>query len=150
MLKVSCVSSVFSLRSVSTSPRRYSRIVSALDHWHLLSRDCVLIYSCIFSAWASLIAQLVKNLPVMQFKFWVGKIHWRRDRLPTPEFLVFSCGSAGKESTCNAGDLGSVSGLRRSPGEGKGYPPPYSVLENPMDAIVHGVEESDTTERLSL
>ena len=66
MFKVSCVSSVFSSWSVSTSPRQYSRIVPALDHWHLLSRDYVLIYSCIFRAWASLLAQLVKNLPAMQ------------------------------------------------------------------------------------
>ena len=43
------------------------------------------------------------------------------------------------------GDLGSVPGLGRSPGEGKGYPLQYSGLENPMDCIVHGVTESDTT-----
>ena len=52
----------------------------------------------------------------------VRKIHWRRARLPTPVFLGFLCGSAGKESACNIGDLGSISGLGRSPGEGKGYP----------------------------
>ena len=59
-------------------------------------------------AWASLIAQLVKNLPAMQetpVQFLVGKIHWRRDRLPTPVFLGFLCGSAGKESTCNVDSL---------------------------------------------
>ena len=53
-------------------------------------------------------AQLVKNPPAMQetwFNSWVGKIPWRRDRLPTPVFLGFPCGLAGKESTCNAGDL---------------------------------------------
>ena len=44
--------------------------------------------------------------------------------------LGFPCGSAGKESTCNAGDLGSIPGLWRSPGEGKGYPLRYSGLEN--------------------
>ena len=53
-------------------------------------------------------------------------IHWRRDRLPTPVFLGFPCGAAGKESTCNAGDLGLIPGLGRSPGEGKGYPLQYS------------------------
>ena len=56
---------------------------------------------------AALIAQLVKNLPAMQktrFDSWVGKIPWRRDKLPTPVFLDFPGGSAGKESTCNAGD----------------------------------------------
>ena len=51
----------------------------------------------------------------------------------------FCCGSAGKESTCNAGDLDLIPGLRISPGEGKGYPLQYSGLENSMDCIVHGV-----------
>ena len=41
--------------------------------------------------------------------------------LPTPVFLGFPCGSAGKEPTCNAGDLGSIHELGRFPGEGKGY-----------------------------
>ena len=50
----------------------------------------------------------------------------------------FPCGSAGKESACNAGDLGSIPGLWRYPGEGKGYPLQYSGLENSMDCIVHG------------
>ena len=63
-----------------------------------------------------------------QFDSWVEKIHWRRDRLPTPVFLGFSGGSAGKESACNAGDLGSIPGLGRSCGEGKGYPLQYSGL----------------------
>jgi len=54
-------------------------------------------------------------------------------------FLGFPCGSAGKESTCGTGDLGSTPGLGRSPGEGKGYLLQYSGLENSMDCIVHGV-----------
>ena len=78
------------------------------------------------------------------FNPWVRKIPWRRDRLPTPVFLGFPGGSAGKESACNAGDLGSVPGLGRSPGEGKSYPLQYSGLENPMDCIVHGVTKSWT------
>ena len=45
----------------------------------------------------------------------------------------FPCGSAGKESACSAGDLGSVPGLGRSPREGKGYPLQYSGLGNSMD-----------------
>ena len=53
--------------------------------------------------------------------------------------LSFPGSSAGKESTCSAGDLGSVPGLGRSSGEGKGYPLQYSGLENSMDCIVHGV-----------
>jgi len=69
---------------------------------------------------------------------------WRRDRLPTPVFLVFPCDSAGKESTCNVGDLDSIPGLGRSLGEGKGYPFQYSGLENSMECIVHGVTKSQT------
>ena len=58
--------------------------------------------------------------------------------------MGFPCGSGGKESTCNAGDLGSIPGLGRSPGEGKGYPPQHSGLENSKDYIVHGVSKSQT------
>ena len=64
--------------------------------------------------------------------------------------LGFPCGSAGKESACNAGDLNSIPGLGRYHGEGKGFPLQDFGLENSMDCIVHGVAESDTTERLSL
>ena len=56
----------------------------------------------------------------------------------------FPPGSAGKESACHAGDLGSIPGLGRSPEEGKGYPLQYSALENSMDYIVHGVAKSPT------
>ena len=65
--------------------------------------------------------------------------------------MDFPGGSAGKESACNAGDLGSIPGSGRSPGEGNGNPLRYSCLENPMDrgawqAIVYEVsKESDTT-----
>ena len=63
---------------------------------------------------------------------------------------IFPGGSDGKASAYNAGDLGSIPGLRRSPGEGNVNPLQYSCLENPMDrawhAIFHGVaKESDTT-----
>ena len=58
--------------------------------------------------------------------------------------MGFPGGSAGKESICNAGDLGSVPGLGRSPGEGTGYPLQYSGLENSMDCIVYGVIKSWT------
>ena len=88
-------------------------------------------------------AQLLKNPPAMQ-ETWVGKIPWRQERLPTPVFLGFPCGSAGKESTCNVGDLGSMPGLGRSTGEGNSYPLQYSSLENSMDPIVHGVTKSRT------
>ena len=59
-----------------------------------------------------------------------------------------------KNLLANAGDVGLISGSERSPGGGKGNPPPYSCLGNPVDrgawwAKVHGIaKESDTTERL--
>ena len=58
--------------------------------------------------------------------------------------MGFPGGSAGKESACNAGDLGSIPGLGRSPGKGNGYPLQYSGLENSMDYIVHGITKSRT------
>ena len=65
---------------------------------------------------------------------WVGFWH----------LLGFPFGSAGKESACNAGDMGLILGLGRSSGEGKGYPFQYSGLENSGDFIVHGVAKSQT------
>ena len=63
--------------------------------------------------------------------------------------MGFPCGSAGKESACNVGDLGSIPGLGRYPGEGKGYLLQYAGLENSMDSP-RGRKELHTTERLSL
>ena len=64
-------------------------------------------------------------------------------------FLMVPCGSDGKESACNVGDLGSIPLLRRCPGEGKGYPLQYSCLENSMNrgawqATVPGIPKSWT------
>ena len=72
-------------------------------------------------------ASLPPLLPVAARESKGGSVSGRRalpsiSLLPTPVFLGFPCGSAGKESTCNAGDLDSIPGLGRSPGEGKGYP----------------------------
>ena len=58
--------------------------------------------------------------------------------------MGFPRGSADKESTHNAGDLGLIPGLGRSPGEGNGYLLQYSGLENSMDSIVHGIAKSQT------
>ena len=71
--------------------------------------------------------------------------------------MVFDlpCSSDGKESACNAGDLGSIPGLGKSPGEGNGNSLQHSCLENPMDrgawwATVHGVTKSWTHRKHTL
>ena len=87
---------------------------------------------------------------VMDREAWYAAVHGvtksqTRQRDWTELNWSFSCGSAGKESTCNAGDLGSILGLGRLPGEGKDYPLQYSGLENSMDCIVYGIAASDMT-----
>ena len=67
-------------------------------------------------------------------------MHWREDKWPTLVFSGCPCGSAGKESTCSEGGLGSIPGLGRSPGEGKEYPLQYADLEISMDYIVHELQ----------
>ena len=70
-----------------------------------------------------------------------------KDRLPTSVFLGFPGGSVGKESACNAGDLGLVPGLGRSPGEGERLPiPVFSPGEFHGLYSPWGLKESDTTE----
>ena len=69
-----------------------------------------------------------------QFDPWVGKIHWRRDRLPTLVFSGFSCGSVGKESACNEETWFQSLSWEDPLKKGKaGYPLQYSGLENSMD-----------------
>ena len=71
----------------------------------------------------------------------LGPNHWNGgDKINFQELANvfgggFSCGSAAKESACNVGDLGSIPGLGRSPGEGKGYPLQYSGLENSVQSM---------------
>ena len=83
---------------------------------------------------------------------WVGKISWRRDRLPTPVFLGFPGGSVVKKPPANAEDMSSIPGLGRSPGEGNANPLQYSCLENSHGQrslagySPWGHKESDTTE----
>ena len=96
---------------------------------------------------ASLIAQLVKNLPAMQetlVQFLGQEDPLEKGYASHSSILSFPCGSAGKESASSVEDLGSTPGLGRSPGEGKGYFLQYSGLENSMDCIVHGVPKSWT------
>ena len=80
--------------------------------------------------WAILISAFASSSPA----FWMMYSVYR----------AFPCGSASKESAYSAGNLGSIPGLRRSHGEGKGYPFQYSGLENSMNCIVHGVTKSQT------
>ena len=126
---------------------------------------------------ASFRAQVVKNPPACRrpgFDPRVGKISWRKERLPTPVFwpgkfhgLYSSISGSGistgegigyplqyswtslvaqlvKESACSTGGLGLIPGLGRSPGEGKGYLLQYSDLEDSMNCIVHVVAKSQT------
>jgi len=65
-----------------------------------------------------------------RFDSWVRKIPWGRELQLTPVLLGFPGGSAGKESACDARDLGSIPRLGRSPGEGNSYPLQFSFLEN--------------------
>ena len=84
---------------------------------------------------------------------WVGKIPWRRDRLPTPVFLGLPGGSGGKESACNVGNLDSIPGLERSPGGGHGnlvfLPAETHGQTGLMGYSPWGHKELDMTERLS-
>ena len=83
----------------------------------------------------------MQETPV-QFLDWEDPLE--KGQATTTVFLGFSCGSTGKESACNVGDLDLIPGFGRSPGEGKGYPLQYSGLENSMNYTVHGVGMSQT------
>ena len=83
----------------------------------------------------------MQETPV-QFLGWEDPLE--KSRLPTPVFLGFPGGSDGKESACNAGDLGSIPVLGRSPGGRHGNQLQYSDLESSMDKGIHGVAKSWT------
>ena len=84
-------------------------LIPGLERYSGEGRGYPLEYS-----WISLVVQLVKNLPAIR-ETWVQSLGWkdlwRGERLPIPVFLGFPCGSAGKESACKAGDLGSIPGI---------------------------------------
>ena len=108
----------------------------------LVDASVIFSISPILSA-ASICLELIKFIVFHFFKilFHISKIVIKSLCKQIPG------GSDGKESACNAGDLGSIPGSGRSPGEGKGYPVQYSCQENPMDrgawqATVHGVAKS--------
>ena len=116
----------------SISPSNgYSGLISFRIDWF----DLFLVYSNIYlyvlflhiltKGWENFIAMSEKG------KFCCSNVGFYTSYLLyTPVFLGFPCGSAGKESACNAGGLGWIPGLERSPEEGKGYPLQYSGLEN--------------------
>ena len=101
--------------------------------WNLLVSN-LLIHSFKVYLFSTKVAQLVK-ICLQHRRPWfdssVSKICRRRHRLQTPVFLGFPGGSASRESACSVGDLGSIPGLGRSPGEGLGNPFQCSCLENP-------------------
>ena len=105
--------------------------------WHCLPQHRALGLSHLFVS--SLSASLHENVhslrmgPMFNFLFPTCK----------PQY-IFPCGSAGKESSCSAGNLGLIPGLGRSSGEGNSYPLQDSGLENSMDCTVYGVAKSQT------
>ena len=113
--------------------------------------DGVIVDNLIFSLkkknyWS--IVDLFIQHPV-SFKYttkWISYTytHSFLDSFLTQVIADFPCGSAGKESACNVGDLSSIPELGRSPGEGKGYPLQYSGLENSTDCTVHGIAKGLT------
>ena len=91
------------------------------------------------------------SLDLMLKQWYPSEKHWKGLGIASenggiPRFwkIGFPDSSAGKESACNAGDLGSIPELGRSPGEGKGYPLQYFGLENSTDCIVHGITKTWT------
>ena len=108
---------------------------------------CKLTGLPLYLSWQRICLQCRRTL----FDSWVWKFLWRRDRLPTSTsvFLGFTCGSAGKESSCNGRNLGLIPGFGRSPEGRHGSLLQGSCLENPSGSrgwqdTVHGVRKSCT------
>ena len=120
--------------------------------WHIVGAQHICVKWIFFIFEVELVTQLVKNQPAIQetlFDSWVGKISWRRDRLPTPAFLGFPGGSDGKESAFSVGDLDLIPGWE-DPLEGMATHSSILFWRIPTDGVawwaaVHGVAESDTT-----
>ena len=130
--------SVTSLSALQPRDQRNDpHLPSREDHWGWVSLFAHFLLSELFSVTHSQKLYHIKcsrEKSVVAFlSYNSNSILWQYLRLKG-----FPCGSAGNESTCNAGELGSIPGLGRSPGEGKGYPLQYSGLEDSMDYTVHG------------
>ena len=100
----------------------------------ILTRQDASLGGTLLGTGASLRAQLVKNPPARQetpVRFLGREDSLEKDRLPTSVFMGLPGGSDDKESACNAGDLGLIPGLGRSPGEGNSYQFQYNGLYSP-------------------
>ena len=121
-------------------PRTWALAVKMPSPYHRTARGTAVLSLYILSFYRinfllsvcfTLIAQLVKNPPSMQETLVRSarlKICWRRDRLPTPVFLGFPCGSVGEKYACNMGDLGSIPGLGSQGSLEKGKATHSSIL----------------------
>ena len=119
---------ILSFSSISCIAHLGSLSYLSLLFFGTLHSDGYIFPFCFSSFLSSVGKESTCNCRRPRFNFWVRKIPWRRVRLSTPIFLGFPCDSAGKESSYNVGDLGSIPGLERSPGEGKCCPLQYSGL----------------------
>ena len=116
--------------------------------WHcVMSFLCVWVCVFVCDKFVALVYARLHNELVTCIKSFKSQCVSLKEVLLFPcfrEVQGFPCGSAGKDSACDTGDLGLIPGLGRSPGDRKGYPMQYSGLENSMDCIVHGVAKSQT------
>ena len=101
----------------------------ALTRWTFVSKVMSLLFNMLGFPYGSTGKESACNVGDLGFDPWVGKIPWRRERLPTPVFLGFPCGSAGKESACNVGDLRWEDPLE------KGKATRSSILANPIKGL---------------
>ena len=121
--------SLDSSQGIPTNYKGYILICARLYTWSSGYKDLHQVFYVhgIFFAWPS--SHYLVHPFLFDEKFYVTH-------------LGFPGVSASKVSARNAGDVGSIPGLGRSPGGGNGYPHQYSGLENSMDCIVHGVAKS--------
>ena len=108
---------------------------------NIYSISYILIWGFLIVSWLRIHLQC-RRPPVW---FLGEEILWRMDRRLTPVFLGFACGSAGKESICNAGDLDSILGLGRSTEKGKATHSSILAWRIPWTVSPWSCKESDTT-----
>ena len=133
-----------------------------VQHWYYLLHD--IMHECPKQYESTLIRNSTDSFTKITVEFWAQPctVNWGAEMKKAhfypskePSHISFPSGSDSKESACNAGDLGSIPGLGRSPGEGNGYSLKYSCLENSTDRNLAGYspwgwKEADMTEPLTL